>query len=72
MKNDKINSTYKEMIINEDKDFTLSKDENIKLLKKNFKDLITYLSWVNEDLDRDVVDQLRKLIAAVKGNIDQL
>ena len=39
MKNDKINSTYKEMIINEDKEFGLSQAENIDLLKKNFKDL---------------------------------
>ena len=72
MKNDKINSTYNEMIINESKELGLSQVENIDLLKKNFKDLVTYLSWVKEDIDNDVTVQLNKLIDSVKSCIDRL
>ena len=72
MKNDKINSAYNEMIINEDKEFGLSQAENIDLLKKNFKDLTIFLSWVKEDIDNDVTVQLNKLIDAVKSCIDRL
>ena len=72
MKNDKINSTYNVMIINESKELGLSQVENIDLLKKNFKDLVTYLSWVKEDIDNDVTVQLNKLIDSVKSCIDRL
>lgn len=71
MKNDKIKLAYEEMIV-EDKEFSLPKEENIKLLKQNFKDLTIFLSWVKEDIDSDITAQLNKLINAVESCIDRL